>query len=426
MKQRSFALLAKRSAQRGIVGMVALMFIILVVFFAMTQASTITASNISDSQRQLDSVEALFLAESGIEHIGYRFVTSGSPAVCTDAQMGVGEADVALGRGAFRVLATFTTDWDGDTLPATMCRVRVQGEITASKVKRTIETLVATEDDFISISSLNPNFNNAPYDDTRVDDGLTANKPANWDLTGGTQGLAYIAWDQNGGNSDNNLTCKTDATITCNRAAFARKTTSGSGTASSGGAFTIPDATPIMIYAPKTLRLTFDFRVWTRGNSDQEMQFSPRLIFSSGAISATGKGGGACDPNGTNGICESGPTASGSPRQSNGQAPDGCGYTDTAGFESGTGGPNVASSGPACPNPPVGTTGYVTGYLDYNLTGSGQVQLTSVSFSNADTSGALRGKDGQITWLWIDNLRLTVPSLSGGGPSKMWREVAAP
>ena len=425
MKRRFPAVLAKRSAQRGIVGMVALMFIIIVVFFAMSQASTITASNISDSQRQIDSVEALFLAESGIEHIGYRFVTSGSPAVCTDAQMGVGEADVTVGRGAFRVLATFTTDWDGDTLPATMCRVRVQGEITASKVKRTIETLVATEDDFISISSMNPNFNTSPYDNTRVDDGITP--PDNWTLTGGTQGLAYIAWDQNGGNSDNNITCKTDATLVCNRAAFARKTTAGSGTASSGGAFTVPLATPIMIYAPKTLRLTFDFRVWTRGNSDQEMQFSPRLIFTSGALTPVGKGGGACDPNGTNGICESGPTYTATqPRQSNGQAPSGCGYTDTPGFESGTGGPNVASSGPACPDPPVGTVGYVTGSLDYNLPGSGQVQLTSISFSNTDGSGALRGKDGQITWLWIDNLRLTVPSLSGGGPSKMWREVAAP
>ena len=43
-----------------------------------------------------------------------------------------------------------------------------------------------------------------------------------------------------------------------------------------------------------------------------------------------------------------------------------------------------------------------------------------------DFSGALQGKDGQITWIWLDNLRLSVPSLAGGGPSKLWREVAAP
>ena len=426
--------------------MAALMFVIIVALFAMSQAAQMSASNITDSTRQADSVEALFLAESAIERAGYLFVNS-SPVTCNDATLGAPSGDFTTGRGAYRVLATFTTDFDGVTaLPSTMCRVRVQGEITATRVTRTLETIVATDDDLISISSLNPNYNITPYDDTRVDDEDHA--PQNWTLTGGTQGMSYIAWDQNGGNDSDNVTCKTSGTVICDRAAFARKTNPGSGTASAGGAFNTT-GTPIMITAPKTLRLTFDFRVWTRGNSDQEMQFSPRLVFDSGPFEASGTAGGDCDVNGTAGWCESGPTVGYNPGWK-GNFGDGCGYIDTPCFESGeadatlcpaynpasgyTGvnGTTGSDAGTRTEclaeghNPPVGTTGYRTGYLTYNITGSGPIQLTSVNFTRADGTGALRGKDGQITWLWIDNLRLSVPGLTGGGPSKLWREVATP
>lgn len=446
MKPRfRFAPAPRRHAQRGIVGLLALMFIIIVVFFAMTQASTISSSNITDSSRQADAVEALFLAESAIEKVGYRFVTSGSPPTCDGATVGVGEGDITLGRGAYRVLAVYTTGFGGSgTLPSTQCRVRVQGEITATRVTRTIDTIVGTEDDLISISSLNPNFNAVPYDDTRVDDEDHA--PTNWSLSGGTAGtgsMAYVAWDQTGGNSDDNLTCRTDAAIPCDRAAFARKTDTGTGVASAGGAFNTTGV-PIYITAPKTLRLTFDFRVWTRGSSSQEMFFSPRLVFDTGTFEATGDSGGDCSSTSAAGWCESGPTASGSPAWK-GSYGKGCGYIDTACFESGpadgscpTYDPDSSYNGVGgttgsggryseCVgdghNPPVGSTGYRTGNLTYNITGSGQVQLTSISFTRADGTGALKGKSGNITWLWVDNLRLSVPSLSGGGPAKNWREV---
>jgi hypothetical protein len=57
-----------------------------------------------------------------------------------------------------------------------------------------------------------------------------------------------------------------------------------------------------------------------------------------------------------------------------------------------------------------------------------KIRLTSIKMEDdaSPPNGRIRGKDGQITWIWIDNLRLSVPSVSGGGPSKMWREVAAP
>jgi Tfp pilus assembly protein PilX len=432
---KHFRRLARRTrlaAQRGVVGVVALLFIIVIVIFAMTQASNIGASNTMDSSRQLDAVEALFLAESAVEYAGYKFVSNATPT-CDDTNTGVGTT-VSMGRGSWTILSSATTSFTGAALVnSNYCRVRVQGTVTASGVTRTLETIVGTENDVISISSLNPNFNNITYTGNRANDG--ANPPEQWTLTGGTQGLAYIAWDKNGG---------PDGT----RSAFARKTVSGSGTASSGGAFQVPSATPILITVPRILRLTFDYRVWTRGNSQQEMQFSPRLVFdtcpSSGTpcvstVTSTYTAGGACDANGTVGWCESGPTASGSPRQSNGQAPNGCGYIDTACWESGPADatcpgyvPTSAGTYANCSSyvPPSGSSGYETGNLTYSVPAttdpSGKVKLTSISMSSDDSSGRIRGKDGQITWIWIDNLRLSVPSVSGGGPSKMWREVAAP
>src|SRR5687768_12065494 len=221
----------RRAAQRGIVGMVALMFIVIVVFFAMIQASTISASNITDSSRQLDSVEALFLAESAIEHVGHRFAASGTPPVCDAATVGVGEADVALGRGVFRVIGVFTTTFDGAPLAsANTCRVRVQAEIPSTKVTRTVDTIVGTEDDLISISSLNPSLNEVPFEGSRSQDEF--NPPTAWSVTpstAGTGSMLFIPWDHLGGNHDTNISaaCKTSAD-SCDRGLFLRKTDTGS------------------------------------------------------------------------------------------------------------------------------------------------------------------------------------------------------
>jgi hypothetical protein len=113
------------------------------------------------------------------------------------------------------------------------------------------------------------------------------------------------------------------------------------------------------------------------------------------------------------------------PRQSNGSAPNGCGYIDTPNFESGTG----TSTYSACSSfaPPTGATGYKTGYVTYSIPGSGTAHLTGINFQDTASppNGRIKGKSGQITWIWIDNLRLSVPGLNGGGPSKIWREVSA-
>jgi hypothetical protein len=462
MSRAAMRRLRRLSGQRGIVGMVALVFILLVVFFAMTQAANISASNLTDSARQAASVEALFLAESGIERVGYIYVNDATHT-CTDAAIGTG-TDYSLGRGVFRVLQTFATNFSGAALPTTMCRVRVQGEITGTGVKRTIDTIVGTTDDVISISSLNPNINDVPFEGSRIND--ESNPPTNWALTpsvAGTGSMLFIPWDHLGGNDDDNIgaACKTTGDF-CDRALFLRKTDTGTGTASAGGAFNT-SGTPINLNVPatgsKTLRLTFDYRVWGRAGNSSQMYFSPRLVFTIGGVSTgfeastTTAAGGDCDSTSAAGWCESGRTYTATEAAWSGAYGRGCGYSDTPCFESGNSDPTLcptydpntsyigvtgtptgqdAGTYDQCSDPsnapPKGSAGYRTGYLTYvvSCTGGCVATLTSVSMTRADGTSGFKAKPGGINWIWVDNLRLSVPALSGGGPSKIWREVAAP
>jgi hypothetical protein len=172
------------------------------------------------------------------------------------------------------------------------------------------------------------------------------------------------------------------------------------------------------------------------------MQFSPQLVFKHPTTLALYSvqpdavvAGGDCVSNGSLRWCESDctidnchvPALNLEPRNSGGVAGgNGCGYIDRANFESG---PSTVSY-LDCKDypPPSGITGYKTGYLTYSVSdpGGGKAKLAGIKFEDDDGTGRLKGKAGNITWIWIDNLRLSVPGINGGGPSKVWREVAAP
>jgi hypothetical protein len=422
--------------QQGIIGIVALMFVLIVTLFAMSQAASISASNVTDSTRQADAVEALFLAESAIEYAGAVYVSQATP-VCDNniAHTGYG-ASATLGRGTWTIVNTYTSGFGGSgtlpTSPYQMCRIRVQGKIAATGVTRTVDTIVSKNDDVISIASLNPNFNTplwgcntspatcTPATETRLDEG--SHGPDQWSLSLGGSGIGWVyagGWDKQGGPDGS-------------RSAFTRKTDPGTGSATTGGAFTT--ASPIAITVPKTLRLTFDFRVWTAGGSNQEMTFSPVLVFTDGGVTTyyspltSVAAGGDCATTSSAGWCESGCTitscGSNKPKaNASGGTPIGCGFVDTAGFESGSGMATNASCAPYVP--PSGASGYKTGYLTYSIPGTGTAHLTGIGFTcpTCTTTARWSSKSGQVTWIWIDNLRLSVPGVNGGGPSKLWREV---
>jgi hypothetical protein len=138
------------------------------------------------------------------------------------------------------------------------------------------------------------------------------------------------------------------------RAAFIYKPNPGGGAANGGGSYALSSFT---VTAPITLDMTFDYKV-ENGNAPNSMQ----LIFS---VS-----------DGTNT------------------------YSSAVYQDSNTGGV------------------FVSGTTTIDVTGSGSVSLTALSFD-------LQAKSGQPNRIWLDNLMLTGGGGGAGGPValKQWREV---
>ena len=105
------------SRERGAATVILALFLLVMVAFALLVALNMGASDITDSAAHDDVVEALFLAESGIERAAKRFA-NGTP--CAD----LAEPAIPFGRGTFTVqAATFT---------ANVCRITVLGAVRAA------------------------------------------------------------------------------------------------------------------------------------------------------------------------------------------------------------------------------------------------------------------------------------------------------
>ncbi len=114
--------------QRGAVTLVGALFLILSIIVLLAAVQRMAASSITDSALHNDGIEALFIAESGLERATWRY-SNGSACTALAGESGI------IGRGSFAVLAA--------TLVGTECRVRVSGSVTttvaANTVTRTIE-----------------------------------------------------------------------------------------------------------------------------------------------------------------------------------------------------------------------------------------------------------------------------------------------
>src|SRR2546425_1936459 len=86
---------ARQTGQRGMVTLVAMLFLIATVVFALSQMLNVSSGNVIDGQRQGDSTAAFFLAESGLDKGRAALSTSSlTDAVCTGVA-----STYALGRG---------------------------------------------------------------------------------------------------------------------------------------------------------------------------------------------------------------------------------------------------------------------------------------------------------------------------------------
>jgi len=114
--------------QRGVVTLIGALFIIITLALMIQVLHRMAGSDILDTAVQNDSVEALFVAETGIENASFRYANgSGCPGL-------IGANDNA-GRGGFIILNAF--------LVGTDCRIRVQGTVGSTGSAQAIRTVDA-------------------------------------------------------------------------------------------------------------------------------------------------------------------------------------------------------------------------------------------------------------------------------------------
>lgn len=121
-----------QTAQRGVAALMAVLFLVFMLGVVLLLAHQMAATDVYDSGAQNNSVEALFLAETGVERAAWRF-TNGT------ACSALAEAAILHGRGQFTIAAGQSTDFNGAALPGNQCRLRATGQITGTTVARTIE-----------------------------------------------------------------------------------------------------------------------------------------------------------------------------------------------------------------------------------------------------------------------------------------------
>lgn len=121
--------------QTGAALVVAAIFLVVVIVVLGDVTLRLSATDVSDSSLESDAIDALFLAETGLEYAAQRFANG---IACTSLLMG---SQVAFGRGDFQV--TQATDVSGD------CQVRVQGRVlfngTHLRAQRTVEGLLSPQ-----------------------------------------------------------------------------------------------------------------------------------------------------------------------------------------------------------------------------------------------------------------------------------------
>ncbi len=139
---------SSRSRQQGMVTVLAVLFLITAVIFALSQTFNITGSNSIDNSRQMDSTNALFLAESGLERARGSMDSSWASGTqnnssCSGISAG-GLCGTGIGSGSFSLGTGRSFCYNSaSSIPATCtggactgCDVRVTG--TAGSASRTL------------------------------------------------------------------------------------------------------------------------------------------------------------------------------------------------------------------------------------------------------------------------------------------------
>jgi hypothetical protein len=147
-----------RPAQSGASLLIPVLLLITVAAFGAIVAARQSGSDIQNTDALADSVEALYLAETGVERALKRYATgTACGAALGETITNLASIGGATGR-SITVGTGLTTDFSGAALaPNTRCRIPVTASITASAVSRTIHVIV---DRNLLSRADNPTFDN--------------------------------------------------------------------------------------------------------------------------------------------------------------------------------------------------------------------------------------------------------------------------
>lgn len=132
-------ILKNKVLQSGFVSIITIFFVIIFIFFILTQTLGMLSSKNIDSIQQIDSIKALYIAESGAERaLGMVFLVistddSQLDSACSSVKQNT--TPIAFGGGYFSYVAISTP-----SPPIGTCDIRVTGRF--NEAKRTIQTLI--------------------------------------------------------------------------------------------------------------------------------------------------------------------------------------------------------------------------------------------------------------------------------------------
>ena len=131
------------SAQRGAALVIAAIVIAVVVAVAVTVAGSFTRSETRDTYHHNDSVEAMALAETGVDVALWRFGQGTACGSLAAAPFNVVRELVSGSGKTFQFTNGVATKFDGATaLSATQCRVQSTGSVSATNVRQVVQAII--------------------------------------------------------------------------------------------------------------------------------------------------------------------------------------------------------------------------------------------------------------------------------------------
>lgn len=191
--------------QRGAGMLVVVLLVLTVAAFAVIVAASQSGGDIYGSDANADGMQALFLAESGIERALKRFAT-GSACGAALGETITDLGTIGLGTTTHRIVigTGLATDFAGVALPATQCRVPVTGTVLGRNISRTVHAIVDRNLLGGITGAVPPTFNPA------FNNPLTAGAPSSWTLT---QPAGQTGYADNGGPDLEGATCSRAAYV---------------------------------------------------------------------------------------------------------------------------------------------------------------------------------------------------------------------